>query len=73
MRPSMCKLIEESLSHYEGCSHEKRIDESGYPRAILEEGTLCPPMQEIQSKLFKSAVAVTACKAQKPRVKPLTV
>jgi hypothetical protein len=62
----MCKLIEESLSDYVGCSHEKRIDESGYPRVILEEGTLCPPMQEIQSKLFKSAVAVTACKAQKP-------
>jgi hypothetical protein len=69
MRPSMCKLIEESHLRYEG-SHEKRIDESGYPRAILEEGTLRPLVQEIQSKLFKSAVAVTACKAQKPRVKP---
>jgi hypothetical protein len=41
-------LIEESFSRYEGCSHEKRIDDSGYPRAILEEGTLCPLVQEIQ-------------------------
>jgi hypothetical protein len=56
----MCKLIEESFSCYEDCSHEKRIDDSGYPRAILEEGTLCPLMQEIQRKLFRSAVAVTA-------------
>jgi hypothetical protein len=73
MRSSMCKLIEESFLRYEGCSYERRIDESGYPRAILEEETLCPVVQEIQSKLFKSAVAVTACEAQEPRVKPLTV
>jgi hypothetical protein len=53
MHPSMCKLIEESLSHYEGCSYEKRIDESGYPRAILEEGTLRPLLQESQSELFQ--------------------
>lgn len=63
------KIFEKKFSLNEGYFFdEEHIDELGYRRATLEEGTLCLLVQEGGGKLFKVAMSGCTCEAQNKRL-----